>query len=221
MKRFALLLLVLLLLLSACGRAEPELVTTIAPTTTAIETTSEETTTEEFAEEEFTRPELVAFIDPNDTGWRTPAEFALSETITVYEVFSRYHSGLASYDIWMRDSDTGENKLLLGMKYDEEYGTVVAYTLEGRVNERFFAFSDCVPDTDAFSGAMFYDIAQRRIIEIHSPGYKMMLKKVENGRVYLHDEPDYDEDPDELPEFYFDISALDSGGPVAMKALGE
>jgi predicted small lipoprotein YifL len=212
MKRLsAILLLFALLALPACGRAGAAIVTTM-PTTTEIETTTEEPT-----EEEITRAELVAVTDPNETGWRTPMELALSETITVYEVFSTYHAGLESYDIWMRDSKTGEDKLLLGMTYDE-YG-LVAYTLEGRVSERYFAFSEGTPDTDAFSEVKFYDIAQRRVVEIHAPGYKMMFKKVENGRVYLHNEPDYDENADELPEFYFDIAALDSGGPIIPKEV--
>jgi len=203
MRRIACVLLCLALCcaLVACGRVEPEAVT-------AAEITSEALTTAELM---------------SAHPWKTPEELALSETITVYEVFNgSYYPG--GYDIWLRDSETGEEALLLEAGGLGGLGFTRYWTpdLGIRLSERYFSFHCHLPETCDYSEVMFYDAVQRRIVEVDAPGCKMIMKKAEGGRVYLYNSLIYDEDDDwdaRVPAFYFDISALDSGGPVALSPL--
>jgi hypothetical protein len=179
MKRFCLLACVLLL--SACGRAEPVSITT-EPTSAKIETATEA----EAAQQPL-------------PSWTS----ALSDTITLFFQPS------SDCGIWMRDNRTGEEKLLLEV-YDTGYGPVIPWLI-ANINERYFAYCYAPFDTET-GGLMLYDVAQMRKIEL--PGF-FLLKEVKDGKVYL-----YQYVEDYLKDIvYFDISALDSGGPVVVKAL--
>jgi len=211
MKRFLVLLLccaVLTATACGCGGTKPEPVTTV-PTTIETITEAELTTEEETA----TEP-----LVPHP--WRTPDELALSKTITVYEVFNDTKPYPGGYDIWLRDNATGEEALLLeigGLGFSSFWSP----SLGVRLSERHFTFSYYLPETCDSTGVMFYDVAQRRAIEVSSE-YKLIFKKTENGRVYLCNALDYDEEDDWdkiKPVCYFDISVLDSGEPVVLSAL--
>jgi len=188
MKRFCLVLFVLLLL-SACGRAEP---VATEPTTTEVElTTEEETTTEEEAE--------------TTQWWTLPSwSFALSDEITLFFQPS------SECGIWMRDNRTGEETLLLEVY--GEYNPVIPW-YEGKISERYFAYSYAPFDTEK-GGLVFYDVVKMRKIELPDFCF-FMLKEVKDGKVYMYQ---YIEEYLEAI-VYFDISALDSGGPIAVKAL--
>jgi len=146
MRRIACVLLCLALCcaLVGCGEAEPKAVTT-------AEITSEALTT---AEPMSAHP------------WKAPEELALSETITVYDVFngSCYPGG---YDIWLRDSETGEEALLLeaGGLGDLRFSSCWTPDLGIRLSERCFSFHCYLPETCAFSEDMIYDVVQRRVVE--------------------------------------------------------
>jgi len=220
MRRVACLLLCLALCcaLFACGRAGP-IEPAIGEITTTAETessTEAETTTETPTTEEPLIPHP----------WRTPEELALSETITIYEVFNNTKPYPGGFDIWLCDSETGEEALLLEVGELEDLGLSSFWTpdLGIRLSERYFTFSCHLPETCDSTEVMFYDVAQRRVIEIDAPGCKMCFYKTENGRIYLYNALSYDEDDDwddRVPAFYFDISALDSGEPIVVKELDQ
>jgi len=144
MRRIACLLLCLALCgaLFACGEAE------LAPMTTAS-TTIEALSTAELL---------------SARSWKTPVELKLSETITVYEVFNGTKPYPGGYDIWLRDSETGVEALLLEIG-GLGYSSLCSPILSSRISERYFSFYYHLPETCDFSEVLYYDISQRRVVE--------------------------------------------------------
>lgn len=160
MKRLCLLgLALVLLLLSACGRAVPEATEpeSTVTTTTEIETTSEEQTTEEA---------------------QTTYVHALSDTVKVY----MKKSGLyGSWEIWMRDETTGNDTLLLGFKEEDD---LIPWLID-TIDDRYFVFVWAVMDSDGASWPLLYDMQTKRQIEIQYPDGGGNYVQTVNGNMYF------------------------------------
>ena len=202
MKRFLLILLVLLLLLSACGRVGLAVETTTAETT-ALTTTEAPTTTEMPSTVE---AEMTWYLYP----WGFEEIAILGTSTLIYKTSSHW---AYCCDIWMRDSETGEETLLLEA-YGEEEGGIRIPAFGGRISERYFVYMYGLLDTDAIGNLKIYDVVQMRTVELE--GRFTAVEKVEDGKAYVFEGIEGVNDP---PIFYFEISALDSDGPIAVKAL--
>ena len=215
MKRFIIFALAAMLLLAACSPALPA-IEEPEPTTVPWEfqtvprtTTTQATTTTEVIE----RPE----------SW-TGREVVISDTITVFEQSNSHElrpgQWVIFYEIWMHNEVTGEETILLETRntyYVEDLFVPLSFSINAEVNERFFAFSSGVPGTCAWGGVSFYDIGQQRAVSIVPcpKGRRFFFDRVENNRIYLREELNYEI----LGWVYIEISALESGDPVIVNEV--
>ena len=153
-----------------------------------------------------------ATTEPAELG--TGTEIELNENITVFEVLRSWGF---PYEIWMRNEQTGEEEFLLGA-HPTHYLLPV---LGEQINERFFWYVYVLPETCGRSGVYFYDIEQRRSIELLSPREAAMsFVRAEQGRVYLIECRGLGPWDEEISVYYFEISALESGEAIAPQPAG-
>ena len=143
----------------------------------------------------------------------TGQEIALSETITVFEVLCDW--GLP-HEIWMRNEETGEEAFLIGAR------AYLPPTLGDQINGRYFWYFHVQPETCGRTGVYFYDVEQRRSIELLPPEeyFAMTFVRVEQGRVYVTALQGIGYEDEEMPVYYFEISALESGEAIVPQPAG-
>jgi len=192
MKRCCLALLALLLL-AACGRAEPAPVTA-APTTTEVETTVLSGT---------------AILMETDTA-------TVFETVIMWPSVQGY-AGKFVREIWLRDKATGEETLLLEPDYDNERDNVVPLFVS-KINERYFIFVYGIEGTDAQGGPTFYDLEKLHIVQVDYNGiHDAYFDHVADGKIHINE---WMSDGSEIFRSYtINIAALDSDGPITLKEV--
>jgi len=184
MKRCCLLLLALLHL-SACGRAEPEAVTSVTPTTTEIETTAEKETKETTQQlHEIIKMETVTFI--------------------VLEKVASYNA----QEIWLRDKASGEEVLLLGC--GDIDGAIPCFFEQ--INERYFIYSYAIPDSSNIGDAEIYDLQKKRSVDIEYPEW-VFIDRISDENIYLKTAQEDEEDVI-IKTYAIDIADLDTDGPI-------
>ncbi|MCL2446893.1 MAG: hypothetical protein FWD06_09035 [Oscillospiraceae bacterium] len=194
--KLASLLLVLALLLAACGTAMPE--EAPAPTTTDFPTTTIATT------------EAPPLQEPRQAGWLNWSELALCDEITIVQVMDEQFYT----EIRLLNHTTGEDVLLLE-PLSEEHGDARWPALGGRLNERYFFFHYRLPESCGASSLMIYDVAQRRIVDTQFP-HELEFVNTDNGRVYLCESFMI---TDIARLYYFELSAL-AGDAVTLREAG-
>lgn len=180
MKRICLAVLVLLVL-SACGRAEPA---EPVDTTEAMRTT---------------RYGMTKHLMSNEGLFVFKKDFD-------FDYFSAY-----AQEIWLRDKSTGKEILLLSERPD---GTMPCF--DGEINARYFVYHYGNPEADTTSGMEIYDLQEQRTLQVKCNGENAVFDQVMDEKVYLRSRAEGD---DEKRIFYFDIAALDSGGPITANRL--
>ena len=155
MKRLlALALVLLLLVLSACGGTEPD-------TATEIETTTEIETSEAMPADEEEPP----------------------VTIGTTEIFEKLLAPQGPWEIWTRDTLTGEEAQLIA--YDEEQHLLPC--LVDVINERYFLFFQAIFESDGSFSPLLYDMREGRAVQIEYPDESGSYRycKTIDGKLYL------------------------------------
>jgi len=199
MKRICLLMLALLVL-STCGRAGAEPVTTTVLTTTESESTTEEETTV------FSGTSILMETDT----------VTVFETVTMWPPVNGF-AGKFIGEIWLHNKATGKETLLLEPDYNNERDNVVPH-FEGIVNDRYFVYYYWIDSTDAVGSPQFYDLEELCTVQVDYNGvYDPYFDHVAEGKIYINT---WIEDDNDISRTYtIDIAALDSDGPITPKEV--
>ena len=168
-------------------------------------------------------------IESNEYESWSSRELRLSDTVAVYEKLdSRYDLS----EIWIRDSTTGEDALLIKHCSHEPEDEIIGDDVLGSdyycfpylidmIDSRFFVFEWGREGSDVNSPACIYDIQNRQEVLIFYPDGYANYSGIIDGKIYMTwTNSDYNGEANgNFRVLCVDIASLDKGKPIMAEDL--